>query len=91
MEPQQIKELILKELPKLMQPDSGLREWVLNIGCPQFADKAATEGRFEQMIQVIQQKIEEDRQSREAQTRQWEENQQRLLDLERKNLVVKCY
>ena len=54
MEPQQIKELILKELPKLMQPDSGLREWVLNIGCTQFADKAVTERRFEQMMRVIQ-------------------------------------
>jgi len=92
MEPQQIKELILKELPTLMQQDSGLREWVLNIGHTQFADKAITESRFDQMMRVIQQKIEEDRQSREEQTRHWEENQRKweenqrqLLELERKS------
>jgi hypothetical protein len=84
MKPQQIKELILKELPTLMQQDSGLREWVLNIGRTQFADKTVTDSRFDQMMQVIQQKIAEDRQSREEQTRRWEENQHRLLELERK-------
>jgi hypothetical protein len=85
METQQIKELILKELPTLMQQDSGLREWVLNIGRTQFADKAVTESRFDQMMWVIQQQMEEDRQLREKQARRWEENQQQLLELERKN------
>ncbi|BAP55452.1 hypothetical protein THII_1155 [Thioploca ingrica] len=85
METQQIKELILKELPTLMQQDSGLREWVLNIGRTQFADKAVTESRFDQMMRVIQQQMEEDRQSRERQARRWEENQQQLLELERKS------
>jgi hypothetical protein len=84
MEPQQIKELILKELPTLMQQDSGLREWVLNIGRTQFADKAITESRFDQMMRVIQQKIEEDRQLREEQTRQWEENQRKWEENQRK-------
>jgi hypothetical protein len=84
MEPQQIKELILKELPALMQQDSGLREWVLNIGRTQFADKAITESRFDQMMRVIQQKIEEDRQSREEQTRQWDENQRKWDENQRK-------
>ncbi|BAP57940.1 hypothetical protein THII_3643 [Thioploca ingrica] len=84
MEPQQIKELILKELPALMQQDSSLREWVLNIGRTQFADKAITESRFDQMMRVIQQKIEEDRHSREEQTRQWEENQRKWEENQRK-------
>jgi len=91
METQQLKELILKELPTLMQQDSSLREWVLNIGRTQFADKAVTDNRFDQMMRVIQQKIAEDRQSREEQTRQWaenqrkwEENQRQLLEMERK-------
>ena len=84
MEPQQIKELILKELPTLMQQDSSLREWVLNIGRTQFADKVVTESRFDQMMRVIQQKIEEDRQSREEQTCQWEENQRKWEENQRK-------
>jgi hypothetical protein len=84
METQQIKELILKELPALMQQDSGLREWVLNIGRTQFADKAITESRFDQIMRVIQQKIEEDRQLREEQTRQWDENQRKWDENQRK-------
>ena len=43
---QQPKKLILKELSTLMQQDSGWREWVLNIGRTQFADKAVTNSQF---------------------------------------------
>jgi hypothetical protein len=85
METQQLKELILKELPTLMQQDSSLREWVLNIGRTQFADKAVTESRFDQMMRIIQQQMQEDRQLREEQARRWEENQQQLRELERKS------
>jgi hypothetical protein len=92
MEPQQIKELILKELPTLMQQDSSLREWVLNIGRTQFADKVITESRFDQMMRVIQQKIEKDshqweenQRKWEENQRKWEENQRQLLELERKS------
>jgi hypothetical protein len=76
METQQLKELIFKELPTLMQQDSGLREWILNIGRTQFADKAITESRFDQMMRIIQQQIEENRQLREEQAQRWEANQQ---------------
>ena len=48
MEPQQLKELIFKELPTLIQQDSSLREWVLTIGRTQFAEPAATKSRFDQ-------------------------------------------
>ncbi|NJO16256.1 MAG: hypothetical protein HC877_11040 [Thioploca sp.] len=53
MEPLQIKELILKELPTLIQQDSSLREWVLTIGRTQFAEQTATESRFDQMMRII--------------------------------------
>ena len=65
MEPLQIKELILKELPTLMQQDSRLREWVLTIGRTQFAEPAATESRFDQMMRIIQQQLAKIRQRRE--------------------------
>lgn len=92
MEAQQIKELILKELPILIQQDRSLREWVLNIGRTQFADQATTESRFDQMMQIIQQQLLENQQIREEQNQKWEEQnrkwektQQQLLELERKN------
>lgn len=84
MDTQQIRELILKELPALIRQDSALREWVLNISRAQFADKIETENRFDQMMRVITQKIEEDRQAREEQTRKWEENQRELKESQRK-------
>ncbi|NJO16966.1 MAG: DUF3782 domain-containing protein [Thioploca sp.] len=99
MEPQQLKELILKELPTLIQQDSSLREWVLTIGRTQFAEQAATESRFDQMMQIIQQQLAEIRQLRETQERKWEaqerkwdeqnrkwdENQRQLRELEQKS------
>ncbi|OQW93598.1 MAG: hypothetical protein BWK79_10285 [Beggiatoa sp. IS2] len=84
METQQIKELILKELPALIRQDSTLREWVLNISRTQFADKTETENRFDQMIRSINQKIEEDRQLREEQARKWDENQRKWEENQRK-------
>jgi hypothetical protein len=85
MEPQQLKELILKELPTLIQQDSSLREWVLTIGRTQFAEQAATESRFDQMMKIIQQQLAEIQQLREEQNRKWDENQKKLLELERKS------
>ena len=85
MEPQQLKELIFKELPTLIQQDSSLREWVLTIGRTQFAEQAATESRFDQMMKIIQQQLAEIQQLREEQNRKWDENQKKLLELERKS------
>ncbi|NJO18491.1 MAG: DUF3782 domain-containing protein [Thioploca sp.] len=73
MESQQLKELIVKELPTLIQQDSSLREWVLKIGRTQFADQAATESRFDQMIRLIQQQLDDNRQLRDEQNRKWDE------------------
>ena len=92
MEPQQLKELILKELPTLIQQDSSLREWVLTIGRTQFAEQAATESRFDQTMRIIQQQLAEIQQLREEQNRKWdeqnrkwEENQRQLRELEQKS------
>ncbi|NJO16260.1 MAG: DUF3782 domain-containing protein [Thioploca sp.] len=92
MEPLQIKELILKELPTLVQQDSSLREWVLTIGRTQFAEQTATESRFDQMMRIIQQQLAEIQQLREEQNRKWEEqnrkweeNQRQLRELEQKS------
>ncbi len=84
MEPQQIKELILRELPTLIQQDSSLREWVLTIGRTQFAEQTATESRFDHMVQLIQQQLDEMRRSREEQNRKWEEQNRKWEEQNRK-------
>ena len=72
-------------MPTLIQQDSSLREWVLTIGRTQFAEQAATENRFDQMMKIIQQQLAEIQQLREEQNRKWDENQKKLLELERKS------
>ena len=84
MEPLQIKELILKELPTLIQQDSSLREWVLMIGRTQFAEQTATESRFDQMMRIIQQQLAEIQQLREEQNRKWEEQNRKWEEQNRK-------
>ncbi len=47
---QQIRELILKELPALLQQDNTFRESVLEIARPLFADKVETAHLFDEII-----------------------------------------
>jgi hypothetical protein len=49
MNPQQLRESILSELPLLVQ-DTAFREAVLQITRFQFADKVETESHFDQMM-----------------------------------------
>ena len=84
MEAQQIKELIVRELPTLIQQDSSLRDWVLTIGRTHFADQVITESRFDQMMRIIQQQLVENQQLREEQGRKWEEQDRRWEEQNRK-------
>ncbi len=55
---QQIRELILKELPALIQNDSAFRETVLSITSVQFADKAESDNRFNHMMARLDRSME---------------------------------
>ena len=50
LETQEIRNLILKELPILLQNDTAFRDTLLEIARPHFADKLETEHRFEEII-----------------------------------------
>lgn len=69
MENEEIKKIILQELPRLMEKDPKLREAVLRISREHFAPKAETRDRFDQLLEEI-------RQMRLESERKWEENQQ---------------
>jgi hypothetical protein len=65
---QEVKEIILKELPGILENDPEIHRFILNISRRHFADKAVTEDRFDRIL-------EEMRQDRERETRKWEANQ----------------
>ncbi len=70
MEAEEIRAIILRELPQILQTDPEVRELVLRLARAEFANKAQTEGRFEQLLAQLQR-------DREEQTRKWEEESQR--------------
>jgi hypothetical protein len=91
MEAQQLRKVILDELPILMQNNTAFRDSVLQITRVQFADKAETESRFDSMMKMLERKIEEDRQMwqeskqhREENERRWQENERRWQKNERR-------
>ena len=99
MEPKQLRDLILKELPTLMQNDPTLREAVLEISRTRFADKTETENRFDHMMALLERKMEEDRQKwedhqrqwedhKKESRRQWEENQKRIEENQQQILAL---
>ncbi len=61
MNTQQLRELILRELPALIQNDSAFREAVLLISRTQFADKTETSSRFDHMMARLDRLMEADR------------------------------
>ncbi len=58
--------LIRQKLPELVRSDPEIRAWVLEIAGERFADRAQTEGRFEEMLAEL-------RREREEWNRRWEE------------------
>ncbi|MDQ7030863.1 MAG: DUF3782 domain-containing protein [Ardenticatenia bacterium] len=67
MENEQIKQIILRELPGMLRRDPEVREFILELSREHFADKAETESRFDRLL-------EEMRRERERSDRRWEEH-----------------
>ena len=66
MEAQQLREMIIQELPMLVQNNEAFRQTVLKISSTHFADKAETENRFERMMDKIEQHLEQDKKNWKA-------------------------
>ncbi len=72
---EEIKKIIITELPKLIKRDAKTRELIFRLMQERFADKKQTEDRFEKILREIQL-------MREDSEKRWEENQKRLEKLE---------
>lgn len=68
MERSEVREMILRELPALLEEDAELQRLILRFSTRHFAGRAETESRFDRVLDEL-------RRDREEQTRKWEENQ----------------
>jgi len=61
-----IREIIVQELPGILQEDVEMQRFILRLSRGHFADKVETESRFDRLLDEL-------RRDREAQSRKWEE------------------
>ena len=74
---QQIKEIILKELPAILEEDPEIHRYFLQISRRHFADKTQTEDRFDRVMEEL-------RRDREEQSRKWDEQNKKGDEQNRK-------
>jgi hypothetical protein len=78
---EEIREIIRRELPRLITEDPELHNWVWNIVHEHSLSRAETESRFEKVLAEIR-RVQEDSERRwEANERRWEENQRQIRAL----------
>jgi hypothetical protein len=71
---QQIKEIILKELPAIIEDDPEIHRFLIQLSRRHFADKIQTEDRFDRIMEEL-------RRDREADSQKWEEQNQKWKEL----------
>ena len=71
---EEIKKLIMAELPRLMERDPAIRKYILKMTREQYADKIETEDRIERILDEL-------KRDREAQGKRWEENQRVIMEM----------
>jgi hypothetical protein len=76
-----LKELIKRELPALMQEDPSLRNYVLELSRDLYADKTETEDRFAALLNELRRDREEQTRKWEEQLRMWEENSKHFSEV----------
>ncbi len=75
MENHQIKQIILRELPGILQRDPEVQEFIVRLSRQHFADKAETASRFDRLLEEL-------RRDREEQARKWDEQEQRWQEMQ---------
>lgn len=78
MTEEQVKRIILRELPAIMQSDREVREFILRLSREQFADKQETASRFDRVLDELRRDREEQSRKWDEQSRKWWENQQAI-------------
>ncbi len=74
---EEVKKVILTQLPRLMETEPDIRDFILRVTREQYAGKQETESRFDRIMDEL-------KQDREAQTRKWAAEEERWAAWERK-------
>jgi len=82
MQTEQLRKLMLKELPTLLRTDTAFRDVVLEIARPHFADKLETEHHFEEIFAKFDNIIEKHTLAIEKLSQRIEKQDQRLEKLD---------
>jgi hypothetical protein len=85
MEHQQLKEAIFKELPILIQNDESVRNYILKICRPEFADRIETESRFDRILNELKADREENRRKWDENQKKWDENQRKWDEMRKES------
>jgi hypothetical protein len=81
---QEIREIIRRELPRLITEDPELHNWVWTIVHEHGFSRAETESRFDKVLDEIRQSREELRRYMEESERRWQESERRWKENERR-------
>lgn len=89
MKTKEIKDIILKELPAIIEEDKEVKDFITNLFRDRYADKEKTEDRFDRILNELAA-------DREAQRKKWEDNQKiihevlesiKMLDRKHENTI----
>lgn len=61
-----VRAILRRELPRLLESDAEVREAIVRLARPAFAERPETESRFDRLLDEL-------RRERESQSRRWEE------------------
>jgi hypothetical protein len=75
MDAKQIRELVVRELPAILQEDEEVRQFILRLAREHLADKTETDRRFDRLLDELRQEREEQSKRWAEQNNRWEENQ----------------
>jgi len=78
---QEVKTILLHELPELLEHDPQIRESVWRLMNLYFAPKQETESRFDRVLGEIQRMRQESERKWDEQKRKWDENQAELRQM----------
>ncbi|MFH0994355.1 MAG: DUF3782 domain-containing protein [Pseudomonadota bacterium] len=81
---QQIKEIILKELPAILEEDPEMHRFFLQLSRRHFADKAQTEDRFDRVLDELRRDREEQNRKWDEESRKWDAQNQKWDEENRK-------
>jgi hypothetical protein len=75
MDAKQIRELVIRELPTILQEDEEVQQLILRLAREHLADKTETDRRFDRLLDELRREREEQSKRWAEQNNRWEENQ----------------